>query len=146
MMAALVFQAAGLSVSFVVCPATGHAVALVQLVQQHVAALFLFDVIIDPHFILRHKLIYVVVTAGSEVDVKHAAHQAAIHNPHAKAVLQLLPQPLMHLLAIGQLPSVVSQAAQVSGTATLLALLAVSHGQCLVIGYSSGHKPVLHQR
>ena len=67
MMAAVVFQAARFGVGFIVRPSTGHAISLVELVQQYIAALGFFDIIVYPHLVLRHELINVAMTAFGEV-------------------------------------------------------------------------------
>ncbi len=99
---AVVFQAAGLGVSFVVRPALSHAVSFVKLMQQDKAALAFDDGIINPDLILGHELVNIVMAAFGKVDIEYAAHETPINNPDAYAVLQLLPEPLVHVFSIRQ--------------------------------------------
>src|SRR5712692_4728974 len=59
-----------------------HEVPFVQFVEQDEPALLLVDVIVDPHFVLWDELVDAIVPALGELDVVHAAHQPALHEPH----------------------------------------------------------------
>ena len=90
MVAAAEFQAAGLGVRLVVGHSFCHAVAFVQLVQQHKAPFLLLDGVVDPDLALRDEFINVVMAAGREVNVERASHQPTIHNPYPDAILKFL--------------------------------------------------------
>ena len=104
----------------VVRPATGHSIAFVKLMEEHVAPLFFFDVIIDPDFVLRDEFINIVVAAFSKVDIEHAANEATVDDPNADAVFELFPQSFVNLFPVGQFLAVMGQTAYISGTAALL--------------------------
>ena len=146
-MAAVVLDPARFGVRLAVgpCPRC-HAVALVQFVQEHVAPLRLGDVVVDPDLAGRHELVDVVVAAGGEVDVEDAADQPPVDDPHADAVFQLLPQPLVDVLAVGQFLSAAGQLPHVAGPPALLALLAVGGLDGLVVGHALGHQAMLDQQ
>ncbi len=71
----------GLGMSVVIIPSTAHQILLIQLVKENEPALSLADIIIDPHFVFRHILVHMVMTAGSELHVKPATHQPSIDDP-----------------------------------------------------------------
>src|SRR4030042_1780198 len=82
MMTAIVFPAAGFSVSLVVTPAAGHKISLMKLMQQYIAPLWLYDSIINPDLIFRHEFVNIVMATFGKVDIKYTAHEAPINNPN----------------------------------------------------------------
>ena len=75
MAAGAVFDAAGIAVRLAVRPAGGHFAALVQLVEEDVAALLFLDAVVYPELVLRHELVHVIVAAGGEINVEDAADE-----------------------------------------------------------------------
>jgi len=146
MVAAAKFETAGFGVRFAVGKSFPHQVLFVQLVQQHKTPFLLHNVIVDPDLALWNEFVYVIMTAGREVDVKHTSHQSAIHNPYLSAILQLLPQAHMHRGGIRQFFPAMRHLAEVPGTASFPAFVKIGPGERVVIRCALRHKRVLQQQ
>ena len=85
------FKAAGLVVRFAVRQPFCHAVAFVQLMQQHKPPFLLLYIVVNPDLVLRNEFINVVMTSGGEINIEYTSHQPVIDNPYAYTILQFLP-------------------------------------------------------
>lgn len=104
MVSAPELQAAGFGVGLTVGKGVvSHPVAFMEFVEQDESPLFLRNRVIDPDFPRGDKLVHVIVSTSREVDVEDAAHEPAVHNPYADAVLQLLPESLMGAATVREL-------------------------------------------
>lgn len=144
-MSAAAFKQAGFGVGLVVGPAGSHSISLVKFVEEDVAAFELFDIIIYPDFVIRHKFIYVVVSAGGKVDIEDTANEAAVDNPDTDTVFEFFPESLVNLPAVGQLPASVSQPVQVTCPAAFTTFDAVGFDESLVVGDTLCHKMIFCQ-
>jgi hypothetical protein len=88
----------------------------------------------------------VVVPPSREIDIEDTAHESTIYNPHADAILQLLPEAFMCSNAIRELLSPVRCFCDVTGMATLLALRRICFDESLVVRHSFGHQLVLYKK
>ena len=146
MMSAFKLDAAGLRVRLIVWNSIRHPIAFVQFMEQHKSSLLLRDRVVNPDFPCGHELIYVIVSPSSKIDIEDAAHESAVYNPNADAILQLLPKAFMGGAAIRELLSPTRCLCNVTGTAALLALLLICVDECLLVWHPFCHQPVFDKK
>src|ERR1700687_3924650 len=102
MIAVVQLQLAGLGVRRVIVHSIAYAVAFMQFVEDHVAALVFMNVVVDPHLPAWDVLIHMLVPTLRELDVVDTPDQTPFDDPHAHAAGERLPEFSGYLGDIGK--------------------------------------------
>jgi hypothetical protein len=145
MMPAMVLELAGIIVCLAVRPSLCHEVSLVELVEQDVRALNLFEVIVDPHFVVRHELIDVIMSSFGKINIKHAPDETAIYDPDIHSRLECFPEFDVHLGRISEATTILDPL-DVTGLFTLRSLLFIGRFKRVVIGDSLLHQFIFNEK
>lgn len=129
MMSALEFQATGFRVGRAVGYRLCHAIPFMKFMEEHKPPFFFGNVVIDPDFTGGDELIYVVVAACGEINIKDAAHIPSINDPDAEAVFQFLPKMIMGVLAVREFLAPVRGLGNIPGASSFLTFLEISRNE-----------------
>ena len=75
----------------IVVPTLRHQISLVQLMEQDKRTLRFCQVVVDPHFVLRNKLVHIVMSTFSEINIKYTSHKTPVDNPDTHRRFKFFP-------------------------------------------------------
>jgi hypothetical protein len=67
----------------IIIPTFRHQVSFVQFVERNIWTFRLFQVVVNPDFVLWNKFINVIMPSLREINVKDATHETPVNNPNA---------------------------------------------------------------